>query len=74
MKYYKNKYIIGIYTNDIYETCLTIVDNKKEFAELMGISINIAAITLSKAFNKKLNYIIYAGKRAKIEFVKYEEE
>ena len=34
MKLYKGKYMIGIYTLDKYETCLTVVDTTSEFADL----------------------------------------
>jgi hypothetical protein len=67
--YYRNKYIIGLYTKDEYETCLTIVDNIHEFAELMEITVTNASMILSKAFRKKLDYIIFSHSRVKIEFI-----
>lgn len=67
--YYRNKYIIGLYTADKYETCLTIVDNLHEFAELMNISLNHASVVLHRAFKKENDYIIFSHSRVKIEFL-----
>lgn len=67
--YYRNKYIIGLYTMDKYETCITVVDNLHEFAKLMEITPHDASVILRKAFNKKINYIIFNHFRVKIEFV-----
>lgn len=67
--YYRNKYIIGLYTLDKYETCLTVVDNTHDFAKMMEITLNNASVILHKAFNKQLDYIIFGHKRVKIEFI-----
>lgn len=67
--YYRNKYIIGLYTMDKYETCITIVDNLREFASLMEISPKHASVILHKAFKKESDYILFSHSRVKIEFL-----
>ena len=68
-EYYKNKYMIGLYTTDQYETCITVVDNLHEFAQLMEITTNMATVVLFKAFKKQINYILFAHHKVKIEFI-----
>ena len=71
MKLYRNKYIIGLYTYDIYELPIAILNNAREFSEYTGASIYSACTILKRAYDNKLNYVIIDGKRVKIELVKY---
>ena len=68
--YYKNKYMIGIYSLlEEGEQLLALVDNVSQFAKLMNITINNAKTIIYKLFSKKSNYIIYCGKIRTVEFI-----
>lgn len=70
--YYKNKYMIGIYSllNE-GEQLLALVDNAHEFAELMEVSYNSASAILSKLFHNKTNKIVYRGKIRTVAFIEF---
>ncbi len=70
--YYKNKYMIGIYSllNE-GEQLLALVDNAHEFAELMDITYNSASAILSKLFQKKRSHIVYNGKLRTVAFIEF---
>jgi len=65
--------LIGIYTYDKYELCITILESITQFAEYTGCSLRVAKVTISKAKHNKIDYIIVDGKRRKIEFINEEE-
>jgi len=71
---YKKTYIIGIYTNDEYELCETVLESAHEFAEYVGIELKRARKVLSHLFNHTQNYIIINGHRKNVEFIPYEED
>ena len=70
--YYKNKYLIGIYSllNE-GEQLLALVDNTQQFAQLMNISLNSARAILSKLFYHKRNHIVYHGRLRTVAFIEY---
>ena len=69
-KIYMNKYIIGIYNKDSEDdSCITVLDNAREFAEFMQIKIQQARVVLSKAFNHKIGYIRLNNMRCEIVFI-----
>lgn len=66
--------LIGIYTYDKYELCITILESIMQFSKYVGCSLGTARSTISKAKHGKVDYIIIDGKRRKIEFINIEEE
>lgn len=70
---YRRNYLIGIY-GPLYdgEPLLALVDNIKEFAQLMRIEYSNAKVILNKLWNKHSNFIIYCGRRCTVEFIKEE--
>lgn len=70
MKYYRGKFMIGIYSLlQEGETLLALCDNIKEFADLMNIKKNNAAVILHKLFINSSKNIIYNKKVRKVEFI-----
>ena len=69
MKYYKNKYLIGLYTYDVYELPIAILNNANEFAEYMDIPIQFARKIISYSYNKQQSYVIINHQKVKIELV-----
>ena len=72
---YRKQYLIGIYgpLSD-GEPLLALVDNIKEFAQLMQIKYTNAKVILNKVWHHNSNFIIFNRKRCSIEFIKEEEE
>lgn len=68
-KLYRNKYTIGLYTDDIYELCITVLDNISEFADYAQVSQSVATLSLYYAFTKQRDHVIINGKRVKVEFI-----
>jgi len=67
---YKGKYLIGIYSLiSEGETLLALVNNHREFAQLMGISPEAASMTLSSLFNNHTHYIRYHGQIRTVAFI-----
>lgn len=70
--FYKNKYMIGIYSLlDEGEQLLALVDNAHEFAKLMEISYHNASAILSKLFTHKTNKIVYRGRIRTVAFIEF---
>ena len=70
--FYKNKYMIGIYSLlDEGEQLLALVDNAHEFAKLMEISYHNASTILSKLFAHKTNKIVYRGRIRTVAFIEF---
>jgi len=69
MNLYRNKYLIGIYTYDIYETCITVLENAKQFADFVKTNQNTANAILSKLYNKKTLFIVINSKKYKVCFI-----
>ena len=74
MKYYKKKYLIGIYSPiSEGETLLALVDNISQFAELMNISYQLANVVLSRIFHKQHNCIRFNRKLCTVQFIDMED-
>ena len=71
---YKNKYCIGIYANDEYETLMALCDSLYNFAETLKIKIKDAWEILKRLFNGENNNIRFAGRLCKVEFIDMDEE
>ena len=68
-EYYRGHYLIGIYENDLYETCITVLDNLYQFAMFYNLSVPRASDLLNKIWNKTNENIIYKHKCYKICFI-----
>lgn len=70
---YRKEFIIGVYYDyENNDSLIALVDNSREFADFMGITIYNASTILKAAFDKKTTFFRYRGKRAKICFIKEE--
>ena len=70
MKYYRGRFMIGIYaTISEGETLLALCDNITEFAKYLETSKYSASMILSKAFNGKIKHIKLKGKLRILEFI-----
>lgn len=69
-KYYRNKYMIGIYgpVKD-GEQLLGLCDTVKEFAEFMKIKETNARMILQHMFYRKNNYLKLNGQLCTVEFI-----
>jgi hypothetical protein len=71
-QFYKDKYLIGIYSSiEEGEQLMFLCDNAKEFAKLMEISNRAAYVILKKLFDKKTNFIRFFGKICYVEFIDF---
>lgn len=68
-KYYRNNYLIGIYTNDYLEQCIAVLDNLHEFADYMKINRLIASNVLERLWNNKMKCIIINHRKYLIYFI-----
>ena len=69
-KLYRNRYMIGIYSLiSEGESLLALVDNVKEFAQLMKIKETTARVILNNLFLNKTHYIRYFGKIRTVAFI-----
>lgn len=66
---YKKKYVIGIYSNDRYELCETILENADQFAAYTGCKRSAARTILTRLFKKDYECVVVDGKKKKVEFV-----
>ena len=74
MKYYRGKYLIGIYAPvEEGETLLGLCDNISEFAELLDISKSDAGMILHSIYTGKHKYIRFCRKLCAVEFIEYKE-
>ena len=74
MTYYKKHYLIGIYAPlSEGETLLALVDNIKQFSELMQVSTMVATNTLNRLFKKEHDCIRFRGRLCSVEFINTEE-
>jgi len=72
--YYRGKFMIGVYSLlEEGETLLALCDNIQEFADLMNITKNNAAVILHKLFINISKNIIYNKKVRKVEFIEVED-
>lgn len=70
MKYYRGKFLIGVYSLlSEGETLLALCDNEKEFAEYLQTTNSSARRILKNLFTKKTNYIKVDGRRRTVEFI-----
>ena len=70
MKYYRGKFMIGVYSLlHEGETLLALCDNVKEFAQFLKISENNARVTLTHLYTGFTKYIKLNGKLRKVEFI-----
>ena len=66
-KYYRDNYLIGIYTNDDLEQCVAVLDNLHEFADYLHTNAWTARETLrliwdgvrKGVFINKKKYLVY---------------
>lgn len=71
---YKKNYLIGIYTYDKYELCITVLEGIQQFMEFTNTSHHCAICTLSKMWKKIQDYIIVDGRKCKVEFININED
>lgn len=70
MKYYRGKFMIGVYSLlHEGETLLALCDNVREFADFLNVSENCARVTLTYLYNGLTKYIKLNGKLRKVEFI-----
>lgn len=76
MKYYRGKFMIGIYSLlSEGETLLALCDNIEEFANTTKMTKRSATVVLHRLFinSKKYNHIIFNNKKRKVEFIEIDE-
>lgn len=73
MKYYRGRFMIGVYSLlHEGETLLALCDNTEEFANFLKTTKNAARMALSDLFNGKRSYIKLNGKIRTVEFIEVE--
>lgn len=74
MKYYRGRFMIGIYSLlHEGETLLALCESVKEFAEFLDISENCAWASLSQLYSGYKKFIKLNGKLRTVEFIEVEE-
>lgn len=68
-EYYRGHYLIGIYENDEYETCITVLDNLYQFAMFYDLPVQRAADMLGKLWRGENKFLIYNHKCYKLYFI-----
>ena len=72
---YRNKYLIGIYAPvDQGETLLRLCESTREFANVLGITMDNASTILSLIYNKKHKFIRFEGMCCSGEFIEDSED
>lgn len=73
MKYYKGRFLIGVYSLlQEGETLLALCDNIKEFANYLNVTYNDAKVKLVYLYKGKTKYIKFNGKLRTVEFIEVE--
>lgn len=68
-EYYRGHYLIGIYENDQYETCITILDNVYQFAMFCNLPLWRASDILHKFWSGDNKHFILNRKCYKLYFI-----
>ena len=66
-KFYKKKYLIGVYEDD--EWLVGLYDNTKDLAKVNGMRLDTAHSTISRIFHKKRDKLYIDGKAYDVSFI-----